>query len=125
MDVRPRGRESPPSTRQDGADIDLPGQANGDAGRFGEEFGVFIRHSKLETIQQEEQMIDKETMSHPRFMTVAEAAELLHLAPESLYALVSERRIPYRKAGRRLLFLESELIEWTRPIERKRRFSSE
>jgi len=57
----------------------------------------------------------------PRFMTVREAAEFLRLAPKSLYSLVSQRRIPYRKAGRRLLFLESELIEWIRPTERKRR----
>lgn len=57
----------------------------------------------------------------PRFMTVREAAELLHLAPKSLYSLVSQRRIPYRKAGRRLLFLESELILWTQPPEHKRR----
>jgi excisionase family DNA binding protein len=56
-----------------------------------------------------------------RFMTVCETAELLRLAPKSLYSLVSQRRIPFRKAGRRLLFLESELIEWTRPPERKRR----
>lgn len=55
-----------------------------------------------------------------RFMTVNEAAELLRLAPKSLYSLVSQRRIPFRKAGRKLLFLESELIEWTRPAERKR-----
>ena len=50
-----------------------------------------------------------------RFMTVHEAAELLRLAPKTLYSLVSQRRIPYRKAGRRLLFLESELVDWTRP----------
>jgi excisionase family DNA binding protein len=56
-----------------------------------------------------------------RFMTVRETAELLRLAPKSLYSLVSQRRIPFRKAGRRLLFLESELIEWTQPPERKRR----
>ena len=56
-----------------------------------------------------------------RFMTVREAAELLRLAPKSLYSLVSQRRIPYRKAGRRLLFLESELVDWTCPAERKRR----
>ncbi len=56
-----------------------------------------------------------------RLITVQEAAELLRLAPKSLYSLVSQRRIPYRKAGRRLLFLESELIEWTRPTEGKRR----
>jgi excisionase family DNA binding protein len=56
-----------------------------------------------------------------RFMTVREAAEFLRLAPKSLYSLVSQRRIPYRQAGRRLLFLESELVDWTRPAERKRR----
>ena len=61
------------------------------------------------------------TTNQGRFMTVHEAAELLRLAPKSLYSLVSQRRIPYRKAGRRLLFLESELIDWTRPAERKRR----
>jgi excisionase family DNA binding protein len=57
----------------------------------------------------------------PRFMTVLEAAEFLRLAPKSLYSLVSQRRIPYRKAGRRLLFLESDLISWTQPPKRKRR----
>jgi excisionase family DNA binding protein len=61
------------------------------------------------------------TTTGSRFMTVREAAELLRLAPKTLYSLVSQRRIPYRHAGRRLLFLESELIEWTRPPERKRR----
>jgi excisionase family DNA binding protein len=54
-------------------------------------------------------------------MTVREAAELLRLAPKSLYSLVSQRRIPFRKAGRRLLFLESELMEWSRPTDRKRK----
>ena len=66
-------------------------------------------------------MNDTRTAMQPRFMIVREAAELLRLAPKSLYSLVSQRRIPFRKAGRRLLFLESELIEWTRPAERKRR----
>jgi excisionase family DNA binding protein len=59
-----------------------------------------------------------------RFLNVREAAELLRVAPKTLYGLVSQRRIPYRHAGRRLLFLESELIEWTRPPERKRRMYS-
>jgi excisionase family DNA binding protein len=56
-----------------------------------------------------------------RFLTVDEAAQLLRLAPKTLYSLVSQRRIPYRKAGRRLLFCLADLIEWTRPAERKRR----
>jgi excisionase family DNA binding protein len=66
-------------------------------------------------------MNDTRTTIQPRFMNVREAAEFLRLAPKTLYSLVSSRRVPWRKAGRRLLFLESELIEWTRPPERKRR----
>jgi excisionase family DNA binding protein len=54
-------------------------------------------------------------------ITVREAAQLLRLAPKTLYSLVSQRRIPYRKAGRRLLFESSEILDWTRPAERKRR----
>ncbi len=55
------------------------------------------------------------TQSTHRFMSVQEAARFLGVSPKSLYAWVSQRRIPYRKAGRRLLFLESELVEWTCP----------
>lgn len=69
-------------------------------------------------------MNDNGMAMQTRFMTVSEAAELLRLAPKSLYSLASQHRVPFRKAGRRLLFLESELIEWTRPIERKRRLSA-
>jgi excisionase family DNA binding protein len=68
-------------------------------------------------------MDNTRTTIRPRFMVVGEASELLRLAPKTLYSLVSQRRIPFRKAGRRLLFLESELIDWTRPTERKRRCS--
>lgn len=50
-----------------------------------------------------------------RFLDVGEAARFLGVSPKSLYAWVSQRQIPYRKAGRRLLFLESELVEWTCP----------
>ena len=40
-----------------------------------------------------------------RLLTVSEAAEFVRLAPKTLYGLASQRRIPFRKAGRRLLFL--------------------
>jgi len=66
-------------------------------------------------------MNDTRTAIRPRLMNIKEASEFLRIAPKTLYGLVSQRRCPFRKAGRRLLFLESELIEWTRPAERKRR----
>jgi len=62
------------------------------------------------------------TTGGPRFMSVGEAAEFLRIAPKTLYGLVSQRRVPYRKAGRRLLFLESELVEWTQPKSARRDF---
>jgi excisionase family DNA binding protein len=68
-------------------------------------------------------MDDNCTTKERKFLTVNEAAALLRLAPKSVYSLVSQRRIPYRKAGRRLLFLESELILWTIPADRKRRLA--
>ncbi len=66
-------------------------------------------------------MDETRVMGQSRFLTVNEAATLLRLAPKSLYSLVSQRRVPFRKAGRRLLFLESELVEWTRPEPNRKR----
>jgi excisionase family DNA binding protein len=50
-------------------------------------------------------MNEARTPTQPRLTNVQEAAEFLRIAPKTLYGLVSQRRIPYRKAGRRLLFL--------------------
>jgi excisionase family DNA binding protein len=66
-------------------------------------------------------MNETRTAIRPRLMNVKEAAEFLRVSPKTVYGFVSQRRIPYRKAGRRLLFLESDLISWTQPPERKRR----
>jgi excisionase family DNA binding protein len=49
----------------------------------------------------------------PQFLTVAEVAELLRLKPRTIYEMVSERRIPYRKAGDRTIFLLDEILKWT------------
>jgi excisionase family DNA binding protein len=51
----------------------------------------------------------------PTFMSIVAVAELLGVSPRTLYSWVSQKRIPFRKAGRRVLFLESELLEWTQP----------
>ena len=54
----------------------------------------------------------------PQFLTVAEVAELLRLKPRTIYEMVSERRIPYRKAGDRTIFLLGEILKWTKPDDR-------
>lgn len=50
----------------------------------------------------------------PKFLKPKEAASLLRLAVSTIYEMVSQDRIPYRKAGGRLLFERDELLEWTR-----------
>jgi excisionase family DNA binding protein len=49
----------------------------------------------------------------PQFLTVEEIAEMLRLKPRTIYNMVSQRRIPFRKAGRQLLFDVGEIEEWT------------
>jgi len=52
---------------------------------------------------------------HPRFLDVKELAEMLRLKTRTIYDMVSEGRIPYRKAGDRTIFLLEEILDWTKP----------
>ncbi len=54
-----------------------------------------------------------------KFLNVPEAAELLRVSPRTVYGWVSQRLVPHRKAGRRVIFLESELLEFTKPNLRR------
>ncbi len=50
-----------------------------------------------------------------KFLSVQEAAELLRVSPRTVYGWVTQRLVPHRKAGRRVIFLESELLDFTKP----------
>jgi len=52
----------------------------------------------------------------PRFMKVAEVAELLSVKPRTIYEMVAQNRIPYRKPpGSNILRFDlDEILEWTR-----------
>lgn len=50
----------------------------------------------------------------PRFLNVDEVAELLRVKPRTIYNMVSQRRIPFRKAGRQLRFDPGEIDRWTK-----------
>lgn len=50
----------------------------------------------------------------PKFLTLNEVAELVRLKPRTIYEMVAQNRIPYRKAGRVLIFELSEILEWTK-----------
>ena len=56
-------------------------------------------------------------MSLPRFLTVEEVAEMLRVKPRTIYDWVSQRRVPFRKAGDRTVFLFEEILEWTKADE--------
>lgn len=47
------------------------------------------------------------------------AIELTGLAKPTIYGLVSERKIPHSKQGKRLYFSRRELIEWIKDGKRK------
>ena len=48
-----------------------------------------------------------------KYLTVAEAAELLRVHTRTIYELVYQDRIPYHKVGDRILFLQNSLVHWT------------
>ena len=50
----------------------------------------------------------------PRFLTVDEVAALLRCKPRRIYLMVHQKRIPFRKAGRNLLFELGEIEQWTK-----------
>jgi excisionase family DNA binding protein len=54
-------------------------------------------------------------LTRPRFLDVKELAEMLRLKTRTIYDMVSEGRIPYRKAGDRTIFLLDEILDWTKP----------
>ncbi len=57
-----------------------------------------------------------------KFLSVQEAAELLRVSPRTVYGWVSQRLVPHRKAGRRVIFLESELLDFTKPDLRRHQY---
>lgn len=45
-------------------------------------------------------------------LTLNEVAALLGKSASTIYAMTSEKRIPYRKRGNRLYFFEDEVMQW-------------
>jgi excisionase family DNA binding protein len=70
----------------------------------------------------EEEMITKDNTTPrsklsqpaPILLTVSEAARLLRITTRSIYQMVAESRIPYRRVGRAVRFEQTELMEWTK-----------
>ena len=61
-------------------------------------------------------MQNLQVQNSPRFLKVAEVAELLKVKPRTIYEMVAQDRIPYRKPpGSNILRFDlDEILEWTR-----------
>ena len=57
-----------------------------------------------------------EIPNSPQFLRVAEVAEILKVKPRTIYEMVAQNRIPYRKPpGTNILRFDlEEILEWTR-----------
>lgn len=57
-----------------------------------------------------------QALNSPKFLNVAEVAELLKVKPRTIYEMVAQDRIPYRKPpGSNILRFDlEEILEWTR-----------
>jgi excisionase family DNA binding protein len=61
-------------------------------------------------------MQNQEISNSPRFLKVAELAELLKVKPRTIYEMVAQNRIPYRKPlGSNILRFDlEEILAWTK-----------
>ena len=52
------------------------------------------------------------TFAEKELLTIDETAEFTRLAKQTLYDYVHRRKVPFLKAGKRVLFRKSELDAW-------------
>ena len=66
-------------------------------------------------------MPNLEIPNSPRFLKVAELAELLKVKPRTIYEMVAQNRIPYRKPpGSNILRFDlDEILDWTKASTNK------
>jgi excisionase family DNA binding protein len=51
----------------------------------------------------------------PVYLTLKEVAELLRVKPRTIYAWVSDKRIPYERKGSLLRFRLDAILAWNEP----------
>jgi len=54
-----------------------------------------------------------------KLLTIREAAEIIHLSVPTIYGLVQRQEIPVSKKGKRLYFLQKELVQWIKTGRKK------
>lgn len=77
------------------------------------------RLSNIESILFEIKQLPNKELSKDKLLTVHEVAKLLKLAPPTIYTKVSDNTLPFMKQGKRLYFLESDIIEYLKQSRNK------
>ena len=52
----------------------------------------------------------------PIYLTLKEVAQLLKVKPRTIYAWVSDKRIPYERKGGLLRFRLEAILAWNEPV---------
>jgi excisionase family DNA binding protein len=60
-------------------------------------------------------MNTNQVSGRPIYLTLKEVAELLKVKPRTIYAWVSDKRIPYERKGGLLRFRLDMVIAWNEP----------
>lgn len=58
----------------------------------------------------------RQTTEPPIYLTLKEVAELLRVKPRTIYAWVSDKRIPYERKGGLLRFRLDAILAWNEPV---------
>jgi putative molybdopterin biosynthesis protein len=58
----------------------------------------------------------KEAKELPIYLTLKEVAQLLKVKPRTIYAWVSDKRIPYERKGGLLRFRLEAILAWNEPV---------
>ncbi|HKZ00897.1 MAG TPA: helix-turn-helix domain-containing protein [Pyrinomonadaceae bacterium] len=57
----------------------------------------------------------KQAKELPIYLTLKDVAELLKVKPRTIYAWVSDKRIPFERKGGLLRFRLNEILTWNEP----------
>jgi excisionase family DNA binding protein len=52
------------------------------------------------------------------FLSIDETAKIINLSKATVYGLTHRKEIPFHKRGKRLYFLESEILQWIKSGKR-------
>lgn len=56
-------------------------------------------------------------LSTSKFLNIAEVSRLLRITVPTVYKLTSQKRIPFKKVGKRLVFVTEDVIAWVKNLD--------